>query len=601
MTAAPSRGIAFKLTISQIVMAVIAVAAIVLLMAIYRLTEAQVSRDVAEANAQASLAFNLQRARKETEIDIIQIQQYLQDVSATRLVDGLGADDWTIVADYAQRFDKDIGEARQIAEQLGDTVLVGVLDKMKAEFPAYYETGREMAKAYIKDGPLGGNAAMPKFDAAATALTEAIKAADGRIAAIREAADAGRAAAAASRQRANDYMTILGVILAVVLVVVSVLILRFVRNSLLRPLARATHVLDEMACGNTDVSVAEFTSDDEMGQLVLALQKVRRNAQETYEAERRKEEAVISSLGKGLHALASGDLNYRLEEDMAGAFAALRADFNAALARLQQTIATVAETAGSVAHGAGEISSATDLLAKRAEHQAASLEETSAALQEITNTITVTAENAKEARDVVANAKGSAEKGGEVVTTAVAAMEEISKSSKKIFDIVGVIDEIAFQTNLLALNAGVEAARAGDSGRGFAVVASEVRALAQRCGKAAKEIKDLIAASHEQVESGVALVNRSGEALGDILGQVSRINALVADMAQVSEQQAASIKQITTAVSDMDTVTQQSASMVQHNREVAHDLSRQTGALAKLVAFFSTGSKALAPQNRRAA
>ena len=176
--------------------------------------------------------------------------------------------------------------------------------------------------------------------------------------------------------------------------------------------------------------------------------------------------------------------------------------------------------------GADEISTAADDLSRRTEQQASSLEETAAALEEITVTVKKTAEGAKHARDIVSTAKVDAEKSGEVVREAMAAMTGIDKSSKQIGQIIGVIDEIAFQTNLLALNAGVEAARAGDAGRGFAVVASEVRALAQRSAEAAKEIKGLISASTAQVDQGVRLVGRTGEALGRIVTQVIEINAV---------------------------------------------------------------------------
>jgi methyl-accepting chemotaxis protein len=599
-TAKPSRGIVFKMTSAQIFISALALLAVVALLMLYRASEARVSQAEAASNARAELAFALQRSRKEVEIDIIQVQQYLTDVSATRQIDGLGADDWEAASSYAARFRKDIAEARAAAAKLNDDSLVAALDQMAAVFPAYYAMGVNMAKEYIKDGPLSGNAAMPKFDETTDTLRKALDVVDLRIAAARQSTESDRVAMSTMKAKAYDTMMMVGAALAFLVIAVSVLILRYVRKKLIAPLTHATEVLDEMARGNTDIVVSGFDSDDEMGQLILSLQAVRRNAQETFDAERAKENVVVAAIGKGMHALAEGDLTYRINEEMADAFARLRDDFNAAAARLQDTIRSVMETTNEVADGAGNISKASDYLAKRTEHQAASLEQTTAALQEITGTIGRTAANAKEARDIVANAKSAAENGGTIVTNAVSAMEEISQSSKKIFDIVGVIDEIAFQTNLLALNAGVEAARAGDSGKGFAVVASEVRALAQRCGTAAKEIKDLISASHEQVESGVALVNQSGSALGDILEQVSRINALVGDMANVSEQQAVGIKQITTAVSEMDNVTQKNAAMVQENRDVAGSLSSRTTALAQMVAFFRT-DQAQTSQKRRAA
>ena len=236
--------------------------------------------------------------------------------------------------------------------------------------------------------------------------------------------------------------------------------------------------------------------------------------------------------------------------------------------------------------GAGEISTAADDLSRRTEQQASSLEETAAALEQITVTVKKTAEGAKHARDIVSTAKVDADKSGEVVREAMAAMTGIDKSSKQISEIIGVIDEIAFQTNLLALNAGVEAARAGDAGRGFAVVASEVRALAQRSAQAAKEIKGLISASTAQVDQGVRLVAQTGEALGRIVAQVVEINAVIADIAASAQEQSTGLQQVNTAVNEMDQVTQKNAAMVEEMTAAAHGLAGETEELGQLVARY---------------
>jgi methyl-accepting chemotaxis protein len=236
--------------------------------------------------------------------------------------------------------------------------------------------------------------------------------------------------------------------------------------------------------------------------------------------------------------------------------------------------------------GAGEISTAADDLSRRTEQQASSLEETAAALEEITVTVKKTAEGARHARDIVSTAKVDADKSGEVVREAMAAMTGIDKSSKQISDIIGVIDEIAFQTNLLALNAGVEAARAGDAGRGFAVVASEVRALAQRSAQAAKEIKGLISASTAQVDQGVRLVGRTGEALGRIVAQVVEINTVIADIAASAQEQSTGLEQVNTAVNEMDQVTQKNAAMVEEMTAAAHGLAGETEELGQLIARY---------------
>lgn len=604
LTSGPrSRGIAFKLGLAQIVTAAIAIVAVVALVAVYRMTESKLEASQVRSDRQLELATRLSSSRKEVEIDVIQIQQYLQDVSATRLVDGLGADDWKIVADYAVRFRKDIAESRAVAVQLSDDRLVAVLDKMAAEFPAYYDMGIAMARAYVKDGPLGGNAAMPEFDATADAMRSALRAADVRIETIRTETARERAAVATLRKDSAQTMIVLGAVLAGLVIAVSILALRFVQRGIIRPLSHATEVLGEMAKGRQDVAMESIEADGEMGHLVEALVAVRKAAQEKYLAERAAEQKVVAAVGAGLHALSQGDLTYRITAEMSAAFAALRDDFNAAATRLFETLRTVSSTTGEVASGAGDIARWSDELAQRTERQAASLEETAAALQEITATVGQSAAHAREATTIVAGAKAAAEKGGDIVGSAVSAMQNIEASSKRISDIVGVIDEIAFQTNLLALNAGVEAARAGESGKGFAVVASEVRALAQRCAAAAREVKELITDSQHHVASGVSLVGNSGAVLGEILDQVSRINALMDEMARASEQQSTGIKQISSAVSDMDNVTQKNAAMVQQNKEIARSLTEQTGALSEMVAFFavSGAAKPAAPVRNRSA
>ncbi|WP_292134641.1 methyl-accepting chemotaxis protein [Brevundimonas sp.] len=302
--------------------------------------------------------------------------------------------------------------------------------------------------------------------------------------------------------------------------------------------------------------------------------------------------AVVSGTARGLSAMAAGDLSYRIEDDFPGEYAALRDNFNQAMAALDQAIGVIGANAGSMQAGAHEISSAAEDLSRRTEQQAASLEQTAAALDEITATVRKTAENAQAADDVVTLGRGQAETGGAVVQSAVAAMGEIERSSDQIGQIIGVIDEIAFQTNLLALNAGVEAARAGDAGRGFAVVASEVRALAQRSAESAKEIKTLISASTAQVKDGVVLVRRSGEALEGISSRIEEITTLMSEIRASTQEQAVGLAEVNTAVNQMDQVTQQNAAMVEQSTAASLSLSREVAELADLVGRFAVSERA---------
>jgi methyl-accepting chemotaxis protein len=301
--------------------------------------------------------------------------------------------------------------------------------------------------------------------------------------------------------------------------------------------------------------------------------------------------AAMQALGLGLVRLAGGDLTAQLDAGFPAEFAKIKDDFNHAADKLTQAMRGVVDGAIAIRSGANQISSASDDLSKRTELQAAGLEETAAALGEITSTVKKTAEGASHARAVVAEARGDAEKSGEIVRQAVDAMGRIETSSVGIGQIIAVIDEIAFQTNLLALNAGVEAARAGEAGRGFAVVASEVRALAQRSAQAAKEIKTLIAAASSEVGAGVKLVAKTGESLARIVAKVAEINTIVGEIAASAQEQATGLQQVNVAVSQMDQTTQQNAAMAEEATAASRSLSQETGQLSGLVGQFQINSE----------
>jgi methyl-accepting chemotaxis protein len=303
--------------------------------------------------------------------------------------------------------------------------------------------------------------------------------------------------------------------------------------------------------------------------------------------------SLCDNVGKALHdlvdmlsALADGDLTSRITRDYRGDFARLKDNANRAAERVGQTIGEIKEAAREVTNASAEISTATTDLSQRTEEQAASLEETSATMEEISATVKKNAENAQQANVSTDKARGVADRGGEVVAKAVAAMAEIEAGSSKISDIIGVIDEIARQTNLLALNAAVEAARAGEAGRGFAVVASEVRTLAQRSSQAAKDIKDLITNSNGKVQEGVGLVNKAGTALGEIVNAIKEVAEIVAGIATASAEQSSGIEQVNKAISQMDEATQQNSALVEQNAATAKALEQQAATMDQRVAFF---------------
>jgi len=268
--------------------------------------------------------------------------------------------------------------------------------------------------------------------------------------------------------------------------------------------------------------------------------------------------------------------------------------------KVKATIAEIKTSGREVTNASAEISTSTTDLSQRTEEQAASLEETSAAMEQLSATVKKNAENAQQANESATATKNVADRGGQVVAHAVEAMAKIEDSSRKISDIIGVIDEIARQTNLLALNAAVEAARAGEAGRGFAVVASEVRSLAQRSSQAAKDIKDLITNSNGQVKDGVDLVNKAGAALNEIVESIKNVATVVADIANASTEQATGIEQINKALTQMDEVTQQNSALVEENAATAKTLEHQAKTMDERVAFFQIGNESEAHNAPRA-
>ncbi|WP_314104594.1 methyl-accepting chemotaxis protein [uncultured Stenotrophomonas sp.] len=294
----------------------------------------------------------------------------------------------------------------------------------------------------------------------------------------------------------------------------------------------------------------------------------------------------LGKLSQLLSAIAEGDLTARMHGEFQGVFATMRDDANATVAQLTQIVGQIQEAAGNINLAAGEIATGNSDLSRRTEQQAANLEETAASMEELTSTVRQNAEHARQANQLSIGAHSVASQGGEVVGQVVTTMSAIEASSRRIAEIISVIDGIAFQTNILALNAAVEAARAGEQGRGFAVVASEVRTLAQRSAGAAKEIKGLIDDSVASVADGSALVRQAGTTMGEIVASVQRVNDIMAEISAASQEQSAGIEQVNQTVVQMDETTQQNAALVEEATAAARAMEEQATQLADAVSIF---------------
>ena len=401
--------------------------------------------------------------------------------------------------------------------------------------------------------------------------------------------------------------------LAVMLLIFSAATWFVTRNAKL--INRATAALEALAHGDENTLLEGAEKPGAIGGLARAFEKFRdaliekrkteaRAAADREAAERDRQrfdeeriqalsnqKQVTGALAKALISFANGDLSHRITEFFSADFKGLRMDFNQASEKMEATMRKVMESTRTVSAGSHEINSAAADLARRIEQQAAQLEQSAATLVQVTGTVGQTSQNAGSAAQLAAAARADATNSAIVVRDTVNAMHGIESSSKKIANIIGVIDEIAFQTNLLALNAGVEAARAGDAGRGFTVVATEVRALAQRSADAAKEIKALISASGQQVSAGVKLVNETGATLERITGQIKELADLVHDIAGAAQQQATALKQVSAAVNNMDRATQQNAAMIEQTTAASTSLTTEAAALTRLVDEFKMGDE----------
>jgi len=452
-----------------------------------------------------------------------EVQQFLTDVSATH--DPAGYKDAEAAA---QNFKDGINKFREMFRRENDAKKLKQLDDLERDFDVFYAGGKKMANAYITQGMEAGNLLMkgsdtePGFDQQSEALSKSTK-----VFREDQQAESNQISAGAMTGIERIFYSLLGGGLAAVFF--ATLLVIWITRAITGPLKQAVDISRSVAAGDLSLDF-EAQGKNETAQLLKAL------------------------------------------KDMQG--------------NLGGIVASVRQGSESVSIASAEIAQGNNDLSARTEAQASALEETAASMEELSSTVRQNADNAKQANQLAQSASTVAVQGGEVVAQVVDTMKGINDSSRRIADIISVIDGIAFQTNILALNAAVEAARAGEQGRGFAVVASEVRSLAGRSADAAKEIKTLIGDSVERVEKGSALVDRAGTTMTEVVASIRRVTDIMGEISAASSEQSAGVAQVGEAVTQMDQATQQNAAMVEEMAAAASSLRGQAQNLVQAVSVF---------------
>ncbi|WP_171015769.1 methyl-accepting chemotaxis protein [Devosia sp. FKR38] len=596
-------------------------------------------------------------------LDVVQVQQWLTDISATRGLDGLN-DGYDEAEAYASRFAEDLAKARSIALEIGETALAEALDHSAADFPAYYDVGKAMAARYIAEGPAGGNAMMAAFDAAAATLASDIDAliasAQSYSAKVAEVVEAERQQLQAAQD--NTLFAQLAGYCFLIVAIAGMTV--FFAGYVLRRLRSMSMRMTAIAASDHSTGVYGSSFWDELREIASAADIFRSNgirlealaASEAEQTAARRAErrammvelqsafgrvvdaaisgdfsqrvptsfpdpelnalavsfnGLVEALGQGLGetadvlaAFAACDFSVHMATEQIGAFARLRDDTNAVARNLSDVISRLRHTSGSLRTATSEILAGANDLADRTTRQAATIEQTSAAMEDLSNMISQNARGAAAAGAQSQSVSQKALASEQAMSRATEAMSHISESSSRLQSFIGVIDDIAFQTNLLALNASVEAARAGEAGKGFAVVAIEVRRLAQSAAEASREAQQLVDRSVLGVQDGSAILGEVASRLSEVTRSIAETATKMDEIARVSDEQSKAVSEVSASVRQMDEMTQHNAALVEETNAAIEQTEAQAQNLDTMVRTFTideTGESRSRGGMRRAA